>query len=482
MFIMKDKSCLVLILFFCFSFSSLVSDEVLYDLTLEQAELIAIENNNTVNSLRELYYKAKEGRLEAISKWFPKVEAMSIMYGLQRPLVPGVSESAFETQLALTQAFLSTNRYYDVKIASLVVSQLELLLNAAIIDVLYQTRTSYYQVILDMEMLSAAKDKVELLKTLAKKAEEKHQVGTSILYSVNQSKVAIANATNYYYDIVKQKKIDLDNLANILGYIPGEVILTFPKLEIPVEQIQDLKEKLLQMQLVFNEKASNLNEEIFKDNFPLNENRIAAKLYSKSEISDWEDLALKYTPSLKVYENYVEIAAKEVSKAKATYLPEVGFNFNIGGNPSTVQNLPTPSFGNQSMYWGAGLRFEWLVFDSLGRERRIKQAQYEKKSKEFNYRQEKQNTFFEVRKKIYEIEESVVNYMTAQANVTLAEQTVSLAKEQLDVGYGTIFDCQVTLDGFVQATNNKNIAKYQLLKAYYGLRRATGVDLETHKN
>lgn len=470
----------------------------LRDLTLEQAELIAISNNNTVNSVRELYLKAKAGRIEAISKWLPKLQAMSVSYGLQKysagagPVTgadvdllssAGVvtrlsAGSAFETQLALTQSILSTNDYYNIQISSLVVKQLELLLNAALIDILYQTRISYYQVVLDLELIKAAKDKVELLKTLSKQIADKHQIGTALLYHVNQSKVAVVNATNVYYDLIKQKKIDTDYLANILGYIPGEVELTFAFTELPVEQIEDLKSKITQMQTVFNEQIPSLNASIFKDDVALMEQRVMNKLYSKAEILSWEDLAMKYTPSLKVYENYVEIASKEVSKAKATYLPEVAFNFNFGGNPSTLQALPSRSFGNQNVNWGAGVRLNWLVFDSYGRESRIKQARCDKRAKEFNYRQEKQNTFFEVRKRIFEIEESVANYMTAQANMILAEQTVTFAKDQLDTGYGTIFDCQITLDGLVQAKNDTFKAKYQLLKAYYGLRKATGIDLE----
>lgn len=483
----------------CFSGIEIFSEQdCLKDLTLEQAEMIAISNNNTVNSVRELYLKAKAGRIEAISKWLPKIQAMSAMYGIQK-YTPGAgsvsgeevglfnqagvitrisSGSAFETQLALTQSLLSTNAYYDIQISTLVVKQLELLLNAAIIDVLYQTRISYYQVVLDFELIKAAKDKVELLKSLSKQMEDKHQVGTALLYHVNQSKVAVVNATNYYYDLVKQKKIDSDNLVNILGYIPGDVEMSVATLEIPVDQIKELKEKISKMQQVFNEEMPSLNASIFKDEFALTEQRVMSKLYSKAEIGSWEEIALKFTPSLKVFENYVDIASKEVLKAKATYLPEVAFNVNFGGNPSTLQNLPSRSFGNQNMNWGAGVSLNWLVFDSYGRESRIKQAKYDKKSKQFNYRQEKQNTFFEVRKRIFEIEESVANYMTAQANMILAEQTVSFAKDQLDTGYGTIFDCQITLDGLVQAKNDTFKAQYQLLKAYYGLRKATGVDLQ----
>lgn len=449
----------------------------LLNLTLEQAEMIAVENNNNVNAVRELYLKAQQGRLESISKWLPQIEAMSLMYGLQKKSPNTGAKSAFETQLSLTQAIISTDKYYDVKIAGLVVEQLKLLLNAAIIDALFEVRSMYYQVILDMEMIQAAKEKVDLLSFLSKRMEDRHQIGTSILYNVNQSKVAIANATTQYYEMIKQRKIDLDQMVSILGFTPGEIEVTFAQVELPINQIAELQEKLVKMQNIFNQETIALHEKIFKGEYPLTEERSMRQLYTKDEMRHWEECALKYQPNLKVYENYVQIASKEVSKRKGDYFPTLSLNVNYGGNPSTVENLPSSRFGNQNMQWGVGISFNWLLFDGLGRERRIREAQYYKRAKEFQYRQEIQNTYFGVRKQLFTIEDSVASYLAAEANVKLAEQTVTLATSQVDVGYATIFDYQITVDGFIQAVNDKNKARYALLKAYYALRHATGIDL-----
>ena len=176
----------------------------------------------------------------------------------------------------------------------------------------------------------------------------------------------------------------------------------------------------------------------------------------------------------------MKIAGREVSKKRGDYLPTLSFNANYGGDPTTLQSLPSSSFGNQNMQWGVGIQFNWLLFDGLGRESRLREAKHVKRAKEFQYRQERQNTYAEVRKQIFEIEESVASYVTADANVKLAEQTVTLANDQVDVGYSTIFDYQVTVDGFIQAVNSKNQARYALLKAYYALRHATGIDLASY--
>jgi outer membrane protein TolC len=452
----------------------------LHDLTLDQAEMIAVENNNKVNAVRELFLKANQGKLNSISKWLPEIQSMTLMYGLQKVSPVTRAKSSFETQLSLTQSIISTDKYYDVKIAALIVQQLQLLLNAAIIDALFEIRTAYYQVILDIEMIKAAKEKIDLLTMLAKRMEDRHQIGTSILYSVNQSKVAIANATTTYYEMIKRRKIDLDAMVSILGFTPGSIDITFATTEIPVDEITELKEKLNKMQDIFNKETIALNERIFKGEYPLSEELPMKNLFTTSEMHSWEDLALKYQPNLKVYENYVQIADKEVSKRKGDYFPKLDFNVNYGGNSTTVENFPSSSFGNQHMEWAVGIQVNWLIFDGLGRKYRLREAKCLKRSKEFAYRQEIQNTYFDVRKKIFEIEESVANYVTADANVKLAEQTVTLANDQVDVGYATIFDYQVTVNGFIQAVNSKYQARYELLKAYYGLRHATGIDLASY--
>lgn len=454
----------------------------LKSLTLDQAETIALENSNQVNEVRELLNKAKEGRLEAISKWMPKITAFTTGYAASADQFFTNSKSAFFTQLALTQSIFSSDVYYNIKIASLVEEQLQLLLNAAIIDALYRVRVAYYKVILDIENIHAANDKVELLAYLAKRMEDRFEIGTSILYNVNQSKVAIANATTQYYEAIKQKKVDLDTLAVALGFDPGDVKITMASIDLPVEKIPELHAKLCSLKPILNQSTHDLDERIFDEDFeeyPESEQRRMKRLYSKAEIRGFEEKALDYQPSLKVYKNQVKIASKEVSKQIGEYIPKTKFHFNYGGAPTNLIELPSSKFTNQTFQWGVGFSLTWLVFDSLGRERRVRQARFERNAKEFKYRKEMQDVYAKVRKSIFEIEESAANFVTAEANSKLAEQTVKLADDQLEIGYATIFDYQITVDNLIQAVNTKNKSRYELLKAYFSLVHATGEDLAT---
>ncbi len=451
---------------------------VLSSLTLEQAEMIALEKNHQVQTLRALYQKAVEGKLESYSKWMPTLSAFSDMYVANKKQVFTNSKSAFLTQFTLSQSILEMDKYYDVKIAKLVQEQLKLLLNAAIIDTLFEVRSLYYLVILDYESIAAAEDKVELLTSLANRMKDRYEVGTTILYNVNQSQVAIANAMAAYYEVVKAQKVNMDRLVSAMGFDPGNCQIQFAKLEIPVDTIPLLGEKLCHLRSLFEEDGLKADQKLFTKSYPLTEIHKIKALFSKPEISYWESKAKKYDPTLSASEKEVVIARREVSKGYGEYIPKVTLNVNYGGNPTDQLFVPATSFSSQTFEWGVGLQFKWMIFDSLGRERRIKQARYQKKAKESQYKKELQKTYENVRKQIFSIEEAISSFVTADANVRLATQTVDLANDQLDIGYVTIFDYQITVDGLVQALNHRNKARYEIINAYYGLRHASGADLE----
>ena len=137
-------------------------------LTLARAEAITLTQNKELLALKELLASAKQGRLESLSKWLPAVNFISQGYSTEETMTSG-GHSAFLSQVALTQTLFSSDRYYDVKRAALVVEQLRLLVSALTIDLLFKVRTSYYRVILDKEILATARRNVEILTFLAEK-------------------------------------------------------------------------------------------------------------------------------------------------------------------------------------------------------------------------------------------------------------------------------------------------------------------------
>jgi outer membrane protein TolC len=443
--------------------------------TLEQAERITLQNNKDLCTLCQLYQSAKAGRLVSLSQWLPQIELVSYGYKVQHRQANTRSYSSFISQFKLMQHLFSTDAYYDVKISGLVAENLKLLLEALMIDVLFDVRTAFYQVILDTQNISTAKTNVEILTSLAVRMESNLNRGTSILLNVNQSKVAIANATSQYYQAIKQLEVDLDRLVNLMGYVPGTVRLDFATKEIPLFEIAEIGDKVLKVMKIFNDKPP--QGAIYKEDFPLSEEEAMKSLFTPEEICCWEKLALALRPELKSKVKEWQIADEKVQKEKGTYLPELNLEFNYGGFPTYTEFYPSSGLFNQKYYWAVGFSFSWLLFDGCGREFRIREARHDRNAKLCEFRKSVQMSYQEVRFQIFSITESVANFVTAEGNVSLARQTLDLANKQLEIGYITVFDYQIVVDGLIQALYIRDRARFDLIKGYYGLKHASASDL-----
>lgn len=448
----------------------------LANFTLDQAERIALQNNKDICKLWQLYQSAKMGRQVSWARWLPEIDLVSTGYKTQNRQSNTGTYSSFISQYTLTQRVISSDDYYNVKISTLVVENLKLLLEALMIDVLYDVRTAFYQVVLDYQNITTAKTNVEILNRLAGRMESNYKRGTSILLNVNQSKVAVANATSAYYQAVKQLEIDLDYLVTLMGYNPGEVKLEFASKAIPIGQIPDIADKVASVMKIFEEKQE--QGLIYKTEFPETEERAMKNLFSEAEIISWEKLAFCLRPDLKSKCTEWKIANEVVQKEKGTYLPKINMEINYGGYPSQAAFYPSSDLFNQKYYWAVGFRVNWLIFDGFGRNYKVRQARYERNAKCCEYKKNIQITYEEVRDQIFSISESVASYATAEGNVALAEQTLDLANKQLEIGYITIFDYQIVVDGLIQALYIRDQARFDLIKGYFGLKHASGYDLQ----
>lgn len=445
-------------------------------LGIEEVEKMALSQNQQILSLQELYKKAREGRYEAISKWLPKLMAMSDLFtNKQKQLFPLGYKNTFLTQLTLTQQIFSTEKYHDVKLASLWVEQLSLLLKALENDILFAARSLYYKIVLDYEMIATAEEHINILRELSNRLEYEYQIGTTILLNVNQSKVAIANATTTYYQRIKDLKSDKDRLSELLGIDPGDKELTIVDMIIPVDDFDEIREKLDHVEEIFTGEEG--DAPIYKERFPENQIYLMRNLYSIQEIRQWEQIAERFNPVLQGQLNEVAIASEEVKKEVGTYFPTVELVANLGGEPNPYNFYPKQTIGKQEFQFGIGIQAKWLLFDGFGRESRVRQSRYQRNAKQYDYQRTKQTTMKDVRNQIFTIEESIANYVTSDGNVILADQTLLQAKDQFEIGYITIYDYQLAVNGLIEARNTLSRSAYDLVNGYYALRHAAGVDV-----
>lgn len=448
-------------------------------LSVEEAEHIALRENAQLRELEELYLRAKEGRQVAIAEYLPKLEAISEAYRINRkqPTLPEPSQSAFMTQLTLTQSILSTDKIYDIKIAELLVQQLEILVKSMVNDILMEVRDQYYkQVLLEKQTLIASSH-VEILQILSRRVDDRFKIGTATSFEVNQSKVALSNALSLYYNKVKEKKVGFNQFAVYLGFDPGRVDLGIKDQEIPLASIEEIQSKIVKFRELFTNESIKYGF-IYQPSFLSEKERLIHTLFTPQEYTYWETVTLKYRPALMMAKNGVAIAGQETDKMKGRYAPEVDFVAGVGGTPTPYNFYPSSQFGNQTFQWGVGVNLRWLLFDSLKRERKVKMAGLNTRAKKYQLTYEQQEAFKQVRDAMASIEDAVSSFVTSEGSLMLAEQMVAQAEERVEIGTLSIFDYQYAIDSFIAAENIFSQSKYDLMRAYIGLRHASGIDVK----
>ncbi len=428
----------------------------------EEAMAMAMRCNKQVLKTRELVYKAELGVLESYTKWLPQLVAESQVTKSQfeqKPLQD--STVGYLTQLTLTQALFSSGKYYNVVLQKLQKQQLNLIYCALINDLTYRVKSAYYKVVLDKLVMATQAERIELLSNLLKQMEGRLSIGEAIIFQVNQSKVALANATALYYQALRDLKTDRDTLAQVIGMDPACHSVEVESLcqAIPVPMISKLEDAETKV-------AALPAPTLIRD--------AHTSFFHSQEITYWEALSNQQRPDLFQAGLLMTIAAEKVHDRQGTYLPTADLTMEYGGMPALWALYPSKNIEDMSFQWSVGLDVKWLLFDSFGRELSIRQAEAQWRAERYNYLNMQQLVHQEVRKQIWDIEESIAQLAYAKTNVALADELVQQAHDQLDVGYINIFDYEIAVDERVRAKLLRDQAAYNLYTSYLGLQHAVG--------
>ena len=75
----------------------------------------------------------------------------------------------------------------------------------------------------------------------------------------------------------------------------------------------------------------------------------------------------------------------------------------------------------------------------------------------------------------------MAQYVTSTANYKLAQETLEQSKSQLDIGFTTIYDYLISVDGLIRAKTAQDEGRFDLLSSYYALLHASGKTGESEK-
>ncbi len=471
--------------FFILLAAPLFSELPLQNLSLQDAEVIALEYNKSFLIAQESSFQADERKAQAISRFLPSIGYRAEFRDIEKKeLFFDVFSSHFvfshrgySSIFQLSQPIFSTDLLFGLKTSHLKAQVYSHAQANTKNELLLAVRDRYYSVLFYEKALEIERENIDYLAYALEQIQGKMDAGSSTPFEVNQSKAAVANAISLYYETLK----DLKNARNALVISLGIDPLLEPEIclaenAMPIHKIPEIEIKLLELEQMV---GYSLND------FPTTEDYLkhidtleyAQKLilFSPKEVQEYLDLALSSRPDLQAKKIEIDVASQNVNQKLGTYLPK------ISGYVRTSYNdidLGTKPFFQQDYNWSVGVVFSWNLFDSFLREHEIKEARSVRSSSKISYDKEWQRIEVEIRNGLYLLEEAMLTYSSATQAVLVAEQARDQAKDKLAFGRIAPLEYRDSVNQLAQARNQKNQASYDLIAAYYQIRFATGIDAQ----
>jgi outer membrane protein TolC len=235
-----------------------------------------------------------------------------------------------------------------------------------------------------------------------------------------------------------------------------------------VFQVPELAVKVKAAEALFQE------DKILKTAFSTMQDKIINKVFNSEEFTKWNLYADAHRPDILLSQTNVQLAEETVKLKRSEYWPTVSILGNYGGAMTPYLFQPSTQFNNQVFQWAIGFSVNWTIFDGGGRERRVRQAQAEARSIKYTAKRVAQAAHTDVREQLYSMQKSMAQYIASTANYKLAQETLEQAKSQLDIGFTTIYDYLISVDGLIRAKTAQDEGRFDLLSSYYALLHASG--------
>lgn len=461
----------------------LFSDLPLRDLSLHDAEQIALEFNKNFLIAQESTVQAKERKKQAVSRWLPAIDYRAEFREIEKKeLFFNVfskkftfSHQGYSSILQLSQPIFSTDLIFDLKSKGLEAQVYNYTQANTKNELLLAVRDRYYAVLLYEKALLIERENIDYLAYALQQEQGRLEAGSSTPFEVNQSKVSVGNAISLYYSTLKDLKNARNALILTLGIDPLlEPEIRLSELEMPIESIPEIAIKLEELNQKYNYRLDTFpTTSDYLQHIDALENSRKLTLFSPREVEEYLDLALSLRPDLLARKLEVDVANQNVNTKLGTYLPKVSGYVRYSYNDV---DLGTRPFLQQPYDWSGGIVLTWNIFDSMLREHEVREARSVRSASRISYDKEWQRIEVEIRNGLYQLEEAMLTYSSATQAVYVAEQARQQAQEKLEFGRIAPLEYRDSVNQLAQARNQQNEASFELLAAYYQIRYSTGVD------
>ena len=394
-------------------------------LSLKETEDLAIQNNYKINRSLHRLEQGYYGYRASKDYFFPKLL-------LAGEIDTAINQHGLAGAVKLTQPLYDKIAFYSLKEAQIEWEKLRLEVQEQLCDILFQVREAYYEIVLNEAHLVVDQTILQILQGELKRQERHLELGASIPYEVNQTKLHLKNAWIDFYGTQEEIRSSKIKLLTVLS-LPPDSSFTLEEKDIPLPQ--------------FN--------------------------WQKKDADQWKKWAFQYRPALKQEQFTFLLSQNQIQKTKAENSPTLSVFANAG------HHYTHNGFDHQPNL-DVGINLGWTLYDPSTKHR-IKQAQEGCRGAASNYYQIELETSAQIYQLLNAIERIYQSFLIAQEGAALAEEGMQLATKKHQLGAMSAFEYRDAIKTLHEAQQKVNQVKFDLRNAYDQLVQHTGIDLEQQK-
>ncbi len=419
-------------------------------LTLDKAITIALHKNTILQKSKNNLEVTKSGVRAAVGNFLPMVSAGANMNwnrsedaggsisigGTVLPVPPSTRESRnysgnVSARLTLFDGLSNFATYAkskkDLDAARLDLQRLKQ-------DIVFQTITLYYNVIIAKQLLQVREDDLKWNKRNLETITEKNKLGAVTLADVYSQQVKTGNSE---LALIKAKNNYETAKSNLLNYLALDVLENYR----------------------FSDKLSPEEKNILNSREDLNNKNISQLVSEALNIrSDFQSAQLK-----------LESANKGITIAKAGHLPTLSntFSYNLRAN------RPDEFFNSRTYFVGLSLNIP--IFSGFRVSNNVQFAEITAKNKEIDLSDLERGIKLNIQKTYLDLLAADKSLQVNKRNVKSAEETRKMEEERYSLGSGTLLNVLVANSDYTTARTNYITAQFEYIRLSKQLKYYLGV-------
>ncbi len=417
-----------------------LSAQVPTSLDLDQSIKLALKQNPAILKAQEELRRTRGLIVEIRADALPHLDASGNYNRIDRDFIdtlPGTTlrknqEQPWSATVELSQLIYSGGRVHAAIRAARLTDQIAVLdFDRTVADTLLNVRNTFYQILLNAELVIVREQSVTLLEHQLDDAKNRFAAGTVPQFNVLRAEVELANAKPPLIRARNDLRLSKEALAKLLA------------LDTPVKP-HDFTAINFVGKLTYEPRSWTL--------------------------ADALDNALAKRPELQQAEKQVGLQTEQIKVATAGYKPSLSVFGDYG-----VRNSTFSDHLDQTIHgWTVGAQATWPLFDGLLTQGKVQQARAQLAEAEIDLADTRRSIELEVRQAYSDYLQALELIEAQKKTIEQAEESLRLAEARFRAGTGTQLDVLSAQTALTDARSNEVQALHDYNVALATLDRATG--------